>query len=103
MNREQRDIDTFFKQEGWLYWSPHEILARLMEETGELARLVNHVYGPKKKKTEESTQEFADEVGDILYTLACFATTHGINLDEALQQSIDKVKTRDQKRFSPEK
>ncbi len=100
MNREQEALDNWFKEKNWPYWSPHEILARLMEEVGEFARLVNHEYGPKKKKSEEATQEFQDEIGDILYTLACFANTHGISLDKALQGSIDKVRSRDKDRYN---
>lgn len=101
MNKGQKEIDDWFKQEGWPYWSPHEILARLTEEVGELARLVNHEYGPKKKKSDERAQEFQEEIGDILYTLACFANTHDIDLDEALEKSLDKVTKRDKDRFKP--
>lgn len=100
MNKEQHELDKWFKEKEWQYWSPHEILARLMEEAGEFARLVNHEYGPKKKKSEEAQQEFQDEIGDILYTLACFANTHDINLDDALKGSIDKVRNRDNDRYT---
>lgn len=99
MNKEQTEIDEWFKTKGWPYWSPHEILARLVEEVGEFARLVNHEYGPKKKKNDERTQEFQDEIGDILYTLVCFANTHNIDLDAALKGSLDKVTSRDKDRF----
>jgi len=71
-------------------WKPHEILARLFEEGGELARLVNHIYGPKKKKPEEAEQELSGEIGDILYTLICF---------DCIRESFDKVMTRDKNRF----
>jgi NTP pyrophosphatase (non-canonical NTP hydrolase) len=99
MNKEQQALDAWFKEKSWPYWTPHEILARLMEETGEFARLINHQYGPKKKKEGEEVQDFEDELGDILYTLACFANTHDINLDAALERSLDKVQNRDKDRF----
>ncbi len=99
MNKQQTEIDAWFKEKGWTYWSPHEILARLIEEVGEFARLVNHEYGPKKKKSEEREQEFADEIGDILYTLTCFANSHNIDLDKALRKSLEKVSGRDKDRF----
>lgn len=99
MNKEQKLIDGWFKERGWDYWKPHEILARLVEEVGEFSRLINHEYGPKKKKESESKQHFEEELGDILYTLVCFANTHDINLDEALQKSLDKVQARDTHRF----
>jgi NTP pyrophosphatase (non-canonical NTP hydrolase) len=99
MNKEQQALDTWFKEKNWPYWTPHEILARLMEETGEFARLVNHQYGPKKKKEGEGVQDFEDEMGDILYSLACFANTHNIDLDAALKRSLNKVQERDKDRF----
>lgn len=99
MNKEQIEIENWFKEKEWDYWSPHEILARLMEEVGELSRLVNHEYGPKKKKDSERKQEFAEEIGDILYTLSCFANTHDIDLDIALRKSVEKVTERDKNRF----
>lgn len=99
MNNEQKALDQWFKDQNWSYWTAHEILARLMEETGEFARLVNHQYGPKKKKEGEESQDFEDELGDILYTLACFANSHGIDLDAALARSLDKVVSRDKNRF----
>jgi NTP pyrophosphatase (non-canonical NTP hydrolase) len=100
MNKEQRALHDWYMEKDWPYWEPLAMLARLMEETGEFARLVNHEYGPKKKKDSEAAQDFEDEIGDILYTLACFANTHQINLDTALQKSLEKVKSRDKNRFN---
>lgn len=99
MNKGQKDIDDCFKKRNWPYWSPHEILARLTEEVGELARLVNHEYGPKPKKSTEREQEFEEEIGDIMYTLACFGNKLDIDIDEALQKSIQKSESRDKDRF----
>lgn len=99
MNIEQREIDKLFKEYAWEYWTPHEMLARLFEEGGEFARIINHVYGPKKKKKDELAQDIEEELGDILYTLACFANSHGIDLDKALEKSIRKAFARDKDRF----
>jgi NTP pyrophosphatase (non-canonical NTP hydrolase) len=101
MNKGQKQIDNWFKEQSWEYWTPHEILARLTEEVGELARLVNHEYGPKPKKSTERKQEFEEEIGDILYTLACFSNVHQIDLEEALEASIKKSESRDINRFKP--
>ena len=99
MEKYQKELDEFFKQKGWPYWSPLAQLARLFEEGGEFARLVNHLYGEKKKKDTEKEQELEEEMGDILYTLICFANSTGINLDNAIRRSLDKVATRDKDRF----
>jgi NTP pyrophosphatase (non-canonical NTP hydrolase) len=95
----QKELDKWFKDNNWDYWSPHQILARLMEEVGEFARLVNHLHGPKKKKSTEAHQDIEVEIGDILYTLICYANANDINLDSAIKKSMDKVIKRDINRF----
>jgi NTP pyrophosphatase (non-canonical NTP hydrolase) len=100
MKNYQDQVDKWFKENNWQYWSAHEILARLFEEGGEFARLINHVYGPKKKKLDEVSQDMEEEIGDIIYTLIAFANSHNIDLDQAVQKSIDKVITRDKDRYN---
>jgi NTP pyrophosphatase (non-canonical NTP hydrolase) len=100
MEKYQQQIDVWFKEQKWEYWTPLAIVARLYEEGGEFARLVNHVYGPKKKKLDEHAQNMEEEMGDIIYTLICFANSHNINLDDAIQKSIDKVVVRDKDRYT---
>lgn len=99
MNKEQRAIDEWFTEKDWPYWTPHEILARVTEEVGELARLINHEYGPKKKKLDEPVQALEEEIGDIVCALACLCNTQGIDLDAALKKSVEKMWTRDKDRF----
>jgi NTP pyrophosphatase (non-canonical NTP hydrolase) len=99
MKKYQEELDKWFKEKNWPYWQPHEILARLFEEGGELARLVNHLHGPKKKKSEEAEQDLEEELGDIIYTLICFANSHNIDLDKAIRKSFDKVMKRDKNRY----
>jgi len=99
MKKYQKELDNWFRKQGWDYWSPHEILARLMEETGEFARLVNHLHGPKKKKLSEPKQELEEEIGDIIYTLICYANSNGLNLDHAIEKSFKKVIVRDKNRY----
>src|SRR3989338_10346900 len=99
MNKEQKELHLLFRKKKWPYWEPQWILARLTEEVGEFARAVNHEFGPKKNKNDEHASGLEDELGDILYTLACFANAHGINLDNAMEKSIKKVQLRDKNRF----
>ncbi len=61
--------------------------------------MINHLYGPKKKKSSESDQDLQEEVGDIIYTLICLANSLDFDLDQATQKSINKVITRDTNRF----
>ena len=95
----QKQVDDWAKQYKIPYWQPYEILARLIEETGELAREINHLYGPKKKKPTEDTKELADEMGDIIFTLCCLANSKGIDLNKAFKKVMDKCYNRDNDRY----
>lgn len=95
----QADVDVWIQQVGGGYWSPHANLARIAEEVGELARLINHEYGPKPKKATEATQELGEELADIVFAIICLANSEGINLGVHLQRSIDKVWMRDRNRY----
>jgi NTP pyrophosphatase (non-canonical NTP hydrolase) len=99
MKKYQQELDQWFTKNDWKYWSPLSILARLVEEVGEFARLVNHMHGDKKKKDSETEQRMEEEIGDILYTLICYANSNNIDLDQAIEKSFDKVMKRDLKRF----
>lgn len=81
------------------YFQPLEIMTRLTEETGELAREVNHRFGPKKKKPQEETKEIGDEMADIIFTLCCLANSLNIDLDESFARTMDKCYRRDKDRY----
>jgi len=95
----QNEVDKWTSQFEPQYWQPHEILARLMEEVGEVAREVNHLYGPKKKKNSEDKRELGDEIADVIFTLCCLANSKGINLDDSWKRVMDKYDQRDRNRF----
>ena len=101
MQQLQADVDAWIQGPGGGYWSPHVNLARIAEEVGELARLINHLYGPKPKKLDEAPQELGEELADILFVLICVANSEGIDLETSLQQVLDKVWKRDLNRFKP--
>ena len=83
------------------YWPPLVNLARLTEEVGELARLMNHRFGPKRKKPEEPEQELALELADVLFVLLVIANEQGIDLSEALERTLEKYRARDAERWAP--
>jgi NTP pyrophosphatase (non-canonical NTP hydrolase) len=85
-------------QEG--YFPVFENLGRLSEEVGELAREVSHLYGLKKKKTSEEAGSAQNELGDILFVLACLANQMGLSLEEALGQTFEKYNVRDAGRWT---
>jgi len=96
----QVDVDAWIQQVGGGYWSPHANLARIAEEVGELARLLNHLHGPKPKKPGEDAQGLGEELADIIFAVICLANSEGIDLQASLQQVLDKVWVRDRTRYA---
>lgn len=96
----QQRIDDWAQQLEVPYWQPLEIMARLAEETGEVARELNHLYGPKKKKATEQSKALEDEIADVLFTLLCLANQQGIDMDAAMDHCIQKAEVRDRDRFA---
>ena len=95
----QKAIDKVCQEQGG-YWHPLSILARVSEEVGEVARLLNHLYGDKPKKKTEAKQELDQEIADVMYALICLANREKIDLDVAIQKVIHKAETRDKDRFN---
>jgi NTP pyrophosphatase (non-canonical NTP hydrolase) len=95
----QSEVDAWIQAVGGGYWSPHENLARIAEEVGELSRLVNHLYGPKPKKACEPGQELGEELADILFASICLANSQGIDLTDSLDLVLEKVWRRDRERY----
>jgi NTP pyrophosphatase (non-canonical NTP hydrolase) len=83
------------------YWPPLANLARLTEEVGELARLMNHRFGPKTKRLGEPEQDLALELADVLFVLLVIANQQGIDLGRALERTLEKYRSRDADRWKP--
>lgn len=96
----QKRVDTYIGQFKEGYFSPLAMMARISEEVGELAREVNHYYGEKPKKITEKEKTIEDELGDIMFVLACFANSLDIDLSESFERSITKIETRDKDRWT---
>jgi len=98
--------DAQLAVDGWVdqfeegYFPPLVNVARLAEEVGELAREVNHQFGPKKKKADEPPGSMAMELADILFVVICLANSQQIDLDDAFAQMMAKVTSRDAGRWT---
>jgi NTP pyrophosphatase (non-canonical NTP hydrolase) len=92
-------IDAWMGARGWAYWHPLAQLARMTEELGEVARLVNHLYGEKPKKPDEPAQDLGLELADLLYTMICLANDRGIDLQASLERVLEKYGGRDAARY----
>ncbi len=97
----QREVDDWISQFEEGYWKPLSMLARVTEEVGELARILNHEYGEKPKKPGEAPQEVAEEIADIVFVLLSLANSLGIDMDAAFAQVMAKYRSRDAGRWTP--
>ncbi|OGV89463.1 nucleotide pyrophosphohydrolase [Microgenomates group bacterium RBG_19FT_COMBO_39_10] len=95
----QKEVNDWVNQFRIKYFQPLEILTRLVEEVGELARELNHRFGPKKKKVNEKNKEIGDEIADIIFTLICLANSLDIDLDKSFNKMMDKLNRRDRQRY----
>ncbi|MFN2572195.1 MAG: nucleotide pyrophosphohydrolase [Gemmatimonadales bacterium] len=96
----QHAVDQWVGQFGVGYFSPLAYVVRLAEEVGELAREVNHQFGPKPKKPEEAPGSIPMELADILFVVVCIANSQKIDLDDAFATMMAKVTSRDAARWS---
>lgn len=96
----QARVDAWISQFEEGYWPPMHNLARLVEEVGELARELNHLYGSKPKRPEEPDQDLALEMADVLFVLLVIANEQGIDLDKALTSVLEKYRARDGNRWA---
>jgi len=92
-------VDAWMRARGWTYWHPLSQLARMSEELGEVARVVNHLYGEKPKKPDEPEQDLGLELADLLYTMICLANAKGIDLQRSLELVLEKYGGRDAARY----
>ncbi len=79
------------------------MMTAMTEEVGEVARVMNHLYGDKKRKSEETVRDLEEELGDLLFSLICLANSHEISLEKAFYKKIDKIYKRDNNRFERKK
>lgn len=91
----QQRVDDWIKTTGVRYFNELTNLGILMEETGELARLVVRQYGEQSFKESDKGKLLADEMADVLWVLLCLANQTGVDLTEALQKNFNKKNNRD--------
>jgi NTP pyrophosphatase (non-canonical NTP hydrolase) len=97
INDAQKKVDLWIREFGVRYFNELTNLALLMEETGELARLLARKYGEQSSK-ESDQGILADEMADILFVLICLANQTGIDLEKAFEINMIKKTERDKER-----
>lgn len=94
----QETIDRWINTTGIRYFNELTNTAILMEEVGEVARIMARKYGEQSFKKSDEEVNLADEMADVLFVLMCLANQTGINLDEALTKNLEKKSIRDAER-----
>ena len=94
----QDRVDQWIKTIGVRYFSELTNLAQLVEEVGELARIMSRTYGDQSFKKSDEAYHLADELADVLFVLICIANQTGVDLTEALQRNLEKKTGRDRDR-----
>ena len=91
----QKTVDKWIKSKGVRYFNELTNMTILMEEVGELARIMVRKYGEQSYKDSDKDKNMADEMADILWVLICLANQTGVNLTDALKKNLEKKNTRD--------
>lgn len=100
LKQAQTIVDDWIKTVGVRYFSELTNLAQLMEEVGEVARLISRTYGEQSFKSGEPRKELADELADVLFVLICLANQTGVDLSSALEANLQKKTNRDRDRHA---
>ena len=91
----QQLVDKWINTTGVRYFNELTNMAMLMEEVGEVARIMARQYGEQSFKESDKEVNLADEMADVLFVLICLANQTGIDLTEALEKNLDKKNMRD--------
>lgn len=95
LEQAQQDVDQWIKTVGVRYFNELTNLGILMEEVGELSRIMVRKYGEQSFKDSDKGKDLADEMADVLWVLICLANQTGVNLTDALQNNFIKKNARD--------
>jgi NTP pyrophosphatase (non-canonical NTP hydrolase) len=91
----QSQVDQWIKTVGVRYFNELTNMTILMEEVGELARIMSRTYGEQSFKESDKGKDLGDEMADVLWVLICLANQTGVDLTQALQKNFEKKNIRD--------
>jgi NTP pyrophosphatase (non-canonical NTP hydrolase) len=91
----QELVDQWIKTVGVRYFNELTNMTILMEEVGELARIMSRTYGEQSFKESDKGKDLGDEMADVLWVLICLANQTGVDLTEAMKKNFDKKNIRD--------
>lgn len=98
ISKAQKIVDDWIKKYGVRYFDELTNTAILMEEVGELARIMSRRYGEQSEKESDKNLNLADEIADVLFVLICISNQTGVDLESAFNKNMEKKTSRDQTR-----
>ncbi|MGC3947888.1 MAG: nucleotide pyrophosphohydrolase [Chryseolinea sp.] len=94
----QEMVDSWIKTHGVRYFNELTNTTILMEEVGEVARIMARRYGEQSEKESDKNKDLGEEMADVLWVLMCLANQTGVDLTEALEKNMKKKTDRDKDR-----
>ena len=98
LNELQGTVDKWINTTGVRYFNELTNTAILMEEVGEVGRIMARRYGEQSEKESDKGKDLGDEMADVLFVLVCLANQTGVNLTDALEKNLEKKSIRDAER-----
>jgi NTP pyrophosphatase (non-canonical NTP hydrolase) len=96
----QDQVDEWIRTVGVRYYSELTNLAVLVEEVGEVARIISRLYGDQSFKRSDEQYDLVEEFADVLFVLICLANQTGVDLSAAFEATMIKKSTRDRERHA---
>ena len=94
----QKIVDDWINEYGVRYFDEMTNTAMLMEEVGEVARIMARRYGEQSEKESDKNKDLGEEMADVMFVLICLANQTGIDLEEAMLKNLEKKTKRDSTR-----
>ncbi len=98
LSEAQSKVDKWIRDYGVRYFNELTNMTLLMEEVGEMARIISRRYGEQSEKSSDKKLSLSDEMADVLFVLICIANQTGVDLTEALEKNLEKKTLRDNER-----
>ena len=98
LKQAQQIVDDWINEYGVRYFSELTNTVILMEEVGEVARIIARQYGEQSEKESDTNKNLADELADVLFVLICLANQTGIDLEQAFTNNLEMKTKRDARR-----
>lgn len=99
----QQQVNEWIKQYGVRYFNELTNTVILMEEVGEVARIMARRYGEQSEKECDKNKDLGEELADVLFVVLCLANQTNTDLATAFSKKMQIRTERDYKRHHENK